>query len=411
MTGDNGDRGQSAELSAEAERRAAQDAAAELARMGIDPTALGLEPAPAKGARTAPARGVSAIPSDTAGADALDTRDPRSDATTLTFINRPLTDQPAPSWSLPVPPPEYLTEPLEDATTTHKIVLPERWHRIIRAFTLGLVKPGAAEAIERERRLMARIRTRRREPVIVAFVSGKGGAGTTTTAAGIGLSLAANRTDNITLVDARCGTSSLGRRLAGRPAPSTAQLSEPEDAPPQNLLPLRTRGLLGLVDAPPWHMPISPARVIHVLDRLRVSQALTLVDIGADLTQTAQAVLGRADQIVLVTTTSQDAIDAARTALGRIWQEAPHRLNTIIVAIACLTSNQYRHTLRKLRAEPGLTSRTVAVPFDPALSAGGPLDPSDLRPATREAFLSLAALVADPGPPDRELRAGYAGAS
>src|SRR5687768_3049487 len=120
---DNGDRELAAALSAEAERRAAQDAAAELARMGIDPATLGLEPASAHGARTMHAREVAPAPSDDM-TDAPVERDPAT--LTTTFINRPLTDQSMPSWSVPAPPPDYLTEPLEGAATTHKLVLPER---------------------------------------------------------------------------------------------------------------------------------------------------------------------------------------------------------------------------------------------------------------------------------------------
>ncbi|HEX6683471.1 MAG TPA: hypothetical protein VF062_11775 [Candidatus Limnocylindrales bacterium] len=372
------------------ERQAAQHAAAELARMGIDPTSLGLEAAPVQPpASPARVRGVATVPSN----------DNREHLMTL-FIKRPLTGSP------PTAAPGRITKPLEDATETRRVLLPARWHRTARAATLGLWQPGAAAAIEHERQLVARVRTPRREPAIVVFLSGKGGSGTTSTAAGIGLTLATVRTDNVAIVDARRGTTSLGRRLAGKPAPNVAQLSEPEDAPPRHLLPLRARGLLGVVDAPPWHSRLAHTRVLHVLDRLRETHALTLADVGTDLEPAGQAVLGRADQVVLVTTTSRDAIDATRIALGRIWEEAPHRLNTLIVAVACLTSRQYRRTLRHLHTELGLTSRIVAVPWDPALAAGDPMDPDTLRPATREAFLRLAGLVADPGPPDRDLQPG-----
>ncbi len=450
-----------------ADRRAAQDAAAELSRMGIDPASLGLEPAAPPGAAAFQTRqrgdanggpasrhravvsvdfpdvtgaapgwteltsapgGVAYYPQAPAarpatrapgriygtpaaggnptspGTGSPAASQPEELLTATTYISRPLTETAPPALVAPARSPDWLTEPLEKVTTRDRPLLPPRWHRTLRAATLGLVKPGAAAAIERERELMARVRTRRREPAVVVFVSGKGGSGTTTAAAGIGLCLAAMRTDQIALVDARRGTTSLGRRLASKPAPTLAQLSEPDPALPQPLA-LRARGLLNVIDAPPWHSQIAETEVVHVLDRLREAHAFTLVDIGTDLTATSQAVLGRADQIVLITTTSQDAIDSTRIALGRIWEQAPHRLSTVVVAVTCLTSREYRHTVRRLHADLGLTSRIVVVPFDPALAGGGLLDPGSFWAPTAEAFLRLAAFVADPGVPDRELHA------
>jgi MinD-like ATPase involved in chromosome partitioning or flagellar assembly len=277
------------------------------------------------------------------------------------------------------------------------------WRRAARAVTFGLVTPGAAVAVERERALTARVRARRRAPRLTAFVAGKGGVGTTTTAAGVSLTLAALRHDATTLVDPRHGTGSLGRRLAGQPAPTVAQLADSRPGLP-GLDPLRVRGALGVVDGAPWHSPATLAELSALLDRLRDGCGFAVVDLGNDVSEVADSVLVRADQAVVVTTSAHDAVESTRVALLRVRQIEPRLIGTAVVAIACLTASQHRRTARRLRAALGLPEqRIVAVPFDPVLAAGGPVEPARLRPASREAFLLLAGFLADPGVPGRDL--------
>jgi MinD-like ATPase involved in chromosome partitioning or flagellar assembly len=326
-------------------------------------------------------------------------------------LRRPLSE-PAPPHPGPpfppapaIPPPpnaEQLAQSLRRTADTYGIVLPARWSRGVRAITLGLLAPGAAAAIEQERWLLARVRTRRREPWTVGFIAGKGGVGTTTTAAAVALTLATLRTDEVTIVDAQRGAGSLGHRLANRPAPTVPQLAAgPPTAPPAPPPgPLRARGGLGVVDGVPWHDSMEPDQLMRALEDIRRSSAFTLVDIGDDLSDVGATVLSRVDQVVLVTTTSQDAVGATAAALGRIGRTDPRRFETIVIAVVCLTARQYRRAARRLRTELGLPDRRiVAVPFDPALATGAPLEPEHLRAPTREAFVRLAGYVADPGPP------------
>jgi MinD-like ATPase involved in chromosome partitioning or flagellar assembly len=103
-------------------------------------------------------------------------------------------------------------------------------------------------------------------------------------------------------------------------------------------------------------------------------------------------VLDRADQLVLVTTASPDAVEATRHVLARLAQAARP-----IVACVCVTPWQSPRTARRLRAVFGVPDeRIVVVPYDPALAAGGPLGLAHLRPATRESFVHLAGLLVDP---------------
>ncbi|HZN19757.1 MAG TPA: hypothetical protein VFB84_16475 [Micromonosporaceae bacterium] len=458
---------------AEVERRAAQDTAGELARMGIDPSMVGLDPVPAPDPPT-PAHAPSGYRDDAAPAAAgawsnvsgwsgfADGWPGSADGTTATAagappatagwpapgggydpggspdpgggavapagwpaaaaaapdgwstheeastLSRPLGVTAAPDGSPVARYTDDVVGPLRQVADAYQVVLPARWHRGVRAVTFGLLQPGAAEAVEQERMLLARVRTRRREPCVVAFVAGKGGVGTTTTAGGVALTLATLRTDDTTLADAHHGAGSLAGRLGGPPAPTVTQLTDQEPGRPP-VSPLRVRGVLGVVDGAPWHSPVPRARMVQALEKLRQENAFTLTDVGNDTSDSGHAALTQADHVVIVTTASQDAVESVRTALGRIRDTGPHRLGSLVIAVACLTARAHRRTARRLRAGLGLSAhRLVAVPFDPALAAGGRFEPAQLRAATREAFLRLAGYVADPGPEDHRLslRAG-----
>ncbi|MGH3682082.1 MAG: hypothetical protein ACRDT2_17740, partial [Natronosporangium sp.] len=252
----------------------------------------------------------------------------------------------------------------------------------------------AAAAVEQERALVARVRIRRPEPRVIAFLSGKGGVGTSTAAAGVALTLASLRGDTTALVSARSGAGSLGQRLLGQPAPPVPALVDGEPPPP----PLWVHDHLAVVDGSPWHSPTPRDSLLKLLEQLRGQHPLTIVDVGNDLAEPAEAALGRADQIVLVTGASQDALAATRTALSRVHQIDPFRLGTVVVALTCLSERQYRRTARRLRAELGLQSaRVVPIGFDPWLAAGDRIDPARMRVATRAAYLQIAGMVADPG--------------
>jgi MinD-like ATPase involved in chromosome partitioning or flagellar assembly len=279
---------------------------------------------------------------------------------------------------------------LGHAVHSYQIVVPAAWQRLLRAATLGLAQPGAAGAMDRERLLVARVRARRAEPRVVGFVAGKGGVGTTTTAAGVALTLGALRTDGTVLVGARHATASLGQRLTGQPAPSVGDLVTRPGGEPTGPLPVSAA--LDVVDGPAWARPVPPTVLVAALEGLRRQKAFTVADVGDDALMNGYAVLDRADQLVLVTTVSADAVEATRYVLARLGPAARP-----IIACVCVTPWQSPRTARRLRGVFAVPDeRIVVVPYDPALAAGGPLGLVDLRPATREAFVALAGLVVDP---------------
>jgi MinD-like ATPase involved in chromosome partitioning or flagellar assembly len=277
------------------------------------------------------------------------------------------------------------------------------WRRAVEAITAGLLRPGAAEAMSDEHALVARVRSRSRHPRIVAVLAGKGGVGTSTTAAATAMVLAALRHDSTALLDPRHGTGSLGVRLAGQPAPTIDQLTGPAPAP------LRVNGSLDVVDGAPWHSPVTATRLSATLDALRDSHALTIVDVGNHPADNTRLILGRADQVVVVAGATGDAVGSARVALSRVRSVAPALLSTVVVAVPSVASRAGRGDPARFAAELGVPERRlVPVPFDPALVRGGAIALSEVRPATRTAFLHLAGLIADPGTPSDDPLAGAA---
>jgi MinD-like ATPase involved in chromosome partitioning or flagellar assembly len=411
--------------------RVAQDGADELAGMGIDPRLLGLDPAapppapppvvppdpptspvPPPPELTRPARGIarppgmvsvpvpppSAVPLVPPGTPIGAPLPPPPPAPppvapewTDSALNRPIGGGPPPlppaaaSLTTPVAPTAPGTGPPHSGT----------WRRVARAVTLGLVEPDAAAAVEYERHLVARARLRRPEPRTVAFLAGKGGVGTTTTAIGVAFTLAALRNDAVALVSARSGADSLGLRLLGHPGPAVPALAS-GDRPAE---PLWVHQNLALVDSPPWFSPTGRGQLVTVLERLRGRHPLILVDVGNDLGEPAQAALAGADQVVLVTSTSQDAVAATEVALSRVHQANPSRLATVVVAVICLHRWQYRWVTRRLKALR-LRTRSVPVGFDPWLAAGRRIDQARIRPTTLKSYLHIAGLAVEPGPPD-----------
>ncbi|MET7402569.1 hypothetical protein ABZS66_54725 [Dactylosporangium sp. NPDC005572] len=267
----------------------------------------------------------------------------------------------------------------------------QRIARAVRALTLGLASSGATEAAELERQLVEAVRRPLPRPRVVAVLSGSGGTGATTTAAGIATTLAALRDDPAVLVDAQTGAGSLADRLTGDrrgpAAPTVRDVARDGD----RAVSRTTRSGLGVVDAAPHRDPVTRAGLRRVLASLTVRHAFVVLDLGDDPGDLALL----ADRAVVVTAPTAAAVDGARLTLDRLWRADPGTAAAAAVAVVCPAPAAHRRLVRRLHEEISAdVARLVLVPHDRALCRPGPLEPADLRPATREAFLALAALTA-----------------
>jgi putative peptide zinc metalloprotease protein len=100
------------------------------------------------------------------------------------------------------------------------------------------------------------------------------------------------------------------------------------------------------------------------------------------------------------------ALDGVRVAAATLdWLDEHGYAPQVRRAVAVINAVRDERVIRLDRVEEHFARRcagTVRVPWDPALQAGGHTGLGDLRPATRDAYLRLAAAVADdfaePGP-------------
>jgi MinD-like ATPase involved in chromosome partitioning or flagellar assembly len=241
--------------------------------------------------------------------------------------------------------------------------------RVLRLAALGLVDPGALEALELERAVLTAVRSPQVRPRIVAIVSGKGGAGATTTAAGIGLTLAALRDDATVLVNARAqGTSSLVSRMH--------------------------RSGLAIVDSDDWHRSPGDTDLGRALNALTADHAFTLLDVGTDASAAARTALSFADQAVIVTGSGPETAESVTLAIQRVTDSGRHSRANTLIAMVCTRTGTPQRIGRRLRHELGANAAgLVIVPHDRRLAAEGPVDPTRLNPMTLEAYLMLAALI------------------
>ena len=388
----------------EGQRRAsAQDAAGDLARMGIDPRLLGLDtPAPQR------ARGAD----DEVAADATDesvpsvgpepTSAPR-DATPARARIVPLRPEFAPAatagtagdWQRQGTATQAYG-PVEQllARAAAQRPPPARSGRWVKAVTFGLLTPDAAETASNERLFVAAVRSRQSDRRLLTFSAGKGGVGTTTVALGVGTALAALREDETVLVDAQAGTARLSALTGVAPAPTAREVSRSGF----ERRPVEAAAGLRLVDSSGWDTPLRRADVPALLDRLKAEHAFVLIDLGNDPGEAGHALLARSDQAVIVTGPGGAGVAATQVAADRLQRIDPHGAARALHVVVCTHPESYRRVRSEVAQQRRSTPlRVVVVPPDPLLAMGQPFDAARLRPSTREAMLEVAAAVAVSG--------------
>ncbi|MDO9379927.1 MAG: hypothetical protein Q7T56_13865 [Nocardioidaceae bacterium] len=375
-------------------RTSAQGAAADLARMGIDPRSLGLD---APGQSRPPATQPPAPP----------TPDPSAGGGRVVPIRPGMGGPPQPSPPPDPGPPPVGQDPsappdLVRVRTTAEALLartetakpaPRPVGRLLRALTLGLVTPDAAEASGNERDLVAAVRHRQTERRIVTFLAGKGGVGTTTVMSGVGAAFAALRDDRTVIVDLQPGAPSLARHhgLEQGVRATTLLRGGPDQAVPQ------TAAGLGVVDGGGWEQALQRRDVVGLLDRLGADYAFNLVDVGRDPGDASHAALARCDRAVVVTGLGASGTAALEVAMQRLSQVNPRTVASAVVVVVCQHAEGYRTAHREVSRQLGaVPARVVVVPPDPALRGGGSFDVGSLSAATRESMLEVGAAIALP---------------
>ena len=279
------------------------------------------------------------------------------------------------------------------------------WRRTVRSVSGGVikVKPGKSEALRLEK--LERIRTPLLGCYKIAVISLKGGVGKTTTTTALGATLAWNRGDRVIAVDANPDAGTLGRRVRRE---TGATIRDMLQALPNirsyvdmrrftSQAPSRLEVLANDVD-PAVSTTFNDEDYRRIIDALQNQYSIILTDSGTGLLYSAmRGVLTMADQLIVVATPSVDGGNSASTTLDWLiahgFEDLVRRSITVISAVRPSSkeidlSQLIAHFAARCRA-------VVSVPYDSHLATGAEVDLEYLKPATADAYLELAAHVAD----------------
>jgi MinD-like ATPase involved in chromosome partitioning or flagellar assembly len=278
------------------------------------------------------------------------------------------------------------------------------WQAVLYRMTGGRVRPGpgAAERARREleRRIGAPIDGCRR----IAVIALKGGVGKTTTTACLGAVFAEHRGDRVVAVDANPDPGTLGYRIR-RDTTRTAKdllanVDRLERYADVRAYASQTDLRLEVIasEADPNRTEAfgedDYRELAAVLERF---YSLVLTDCGPGLLHSAmKAILPAADQLVVVCVPSLDGARSASLTLDWLERHGHERLARNAVVVINAVRERGLVDVDKVQEYFARRTRAVArIPFDRHLETGAEIVLEELAPATRRAYVGLAAAVAD----------------
>lgn len=284
------------------------------------------------------------------------------------------------------------------------------WRRFVYQSTGGLVHPGESAKVLRHKDLSGRARA----PVAgghhrIAVLSLKGGVGKTTTTIGLGSTLATIRGDRVIAVDANPDRGTLSDRVRVETTATVRELlTELSSSEHPRYADVRTftsqslssrLEILASARDPAVSEAFSASDYREVARLLEQYYSISITDCGTGLLHSAMSsILTLAHQVVLVTAPSVAAARAAEATLD--WLDVHGHTDLAKSATVVLSSVRPRSKstvdLDALRSYFSDRCRAVVeVPFDPHLEEDSEVELDRLAKETRDAYLVLAATVAD----------------
>jgi MinD-like ATPase involved in chromosome partitioning or flagellar assembly len=277
------------------------------------------------------------------------------------------------------------------------------WQGLVARLTGGRVRTRVSEQqrAQMQARIAAPIRGSRR----IAMVALKGGVGKTTTTACLGAVLAEHRQDRIVAVDANPDAGTLGYRIRLETTHTAKDLLADVDklegyadmrAHASQTSFHRLEVIASDVDPATDHA-FSEEDYRDVASVLERFYEIVLTDCGPGLLHSAmRSILPTADQLVVISAASLDGSRAASLTLDWLeqhdYEDLARESVVVINAVRPRTlidiDQLQQHFVRRCRA-------VVQVPFDRHLETGAEIVFRELAPATRQAYLELAATVID----------------
>jgi MinD-like ATPase involved in chromosome partitioning or flagellar assembly len=292
----------------------------------------------------------------------------------------------------------------EDAIVRFRGERPEHgWRGVLYRLTGGLLNPGLGAAERARRDRLRRIRRPVPGTHQIAVSSIKGGVGKTTVSACLGLVLAEHRGDRVIALDANPDAGTLADRLTGDTSVTVRHMLENLESAYSLADVARYTSLAGRLQvlASEQDPAMSDAfdragyeRVCSVLNRF---YNIIITDSGTGLVHSAmEGTLALADSLVVVGAPTVDGASRASKTLD--WLVAHGYEAQVAQAVVVLSCDRTSAEVDPKRVRGHFESRcrgVVDIPHDPHLASGGRIELDRLRPATHDAFLALAALLAD----------------
>jgi MinD-like ATPase involved in chromosome partitioning or flagellar assembly len=293
---------------------------------------------------------------------------------------------------------------------------PERgWRGMLYRLTGGLVNPGLGAAERARRDRLRRIRRPVPGTHQIAVSSIKGGVGKTTVSACLGLVLAEHRGDRVIALDANPDAGTLADRLTGDTSVTVRHMLENLESAYSLADVARYTSLAGRLQVLASEQDPAMSDAFDRAGYERVCSVLTrfynvvITDSGTGLVHSAmEGTLALADSLVVVGAPTVDGASRASKTLD--WLEAHDYSAQVADAVIVLSCDRASGEVDPKRVRGHFEARcrgVVEIPHDPHLASGGRIELDRLRPATHDAFLALAALLADGfgGRPPAPLRA------
>lgn len=303
------------------------------------------------------------------------------------------------------PQPEpWAYRPIEPPAALRRPQAGRGWRRVVRIATFGLISPGPSAHERQEAGYEATIRSVLHGNYKVG-VLGKGGVGKTTVAACVGSVFAElRRQDRVVALDADTAFGRLSSRIDPQTAGSYWELAGDKNL--ESFADLSTRvgsnsaGLYVLAGAPAAgpRRVLDPAIYREAALRLDRHFTISIIDCGSTMdAPVTQEAMSDLDALIVVSSPWADGASAA--ALTMEWLSS-HARNDLLRRSVVVLNDSDGHSDKRTRSvlahqflDRG--QLVVEVPFDPHLRPGGIIDVRhEMAPATRRAFLQIAAPVA-----------------
>jgi MinD-like ATPase involved in chromosome partitioning or flagellar assembly len=284
--------------------------------------------------------------------------------------------------------------------------------RFVYDATLHLVNLGDSARVRAHDEMTDRIRKEFEGGTrFVPILTRKGGVGKTTVTTLLGMALADAREDRIIAVDANPDRGTLSERVSKQTRSTVRDVVTKAASiggfTDFSALVSRDETRLDILasDTDPLLSEAFDENDYNVVADLAARfYSIVLTDCGTGIVHSVmRATLQRADSIVIV---SGGSVDEARLASETLtWLEANGYGDLVRNAIVALnTATQGTNLVKLEEIESHFRSRVreiVRIPYDPQLAAGSVVSWKDLRPITRLAARTLAALVVEGLPADR----------